>query len=90
MEKMSKKFHDFITDSDVNGIIDIISETNSKVAGGDTELQAILDSGVGRRYFFSCILLAENVIKSFENEDVETKSNDEKDFDEDDIIKILN
>lgn len=71
MGKMSKKFHQFIENSDVNGINDIISETNSKIAGDNIELQVMLDSGVGRMYFYQCMLLAEKVIKSFEHEEVQ-------------------
>lgn len=66
--KMSEKVRWFTYDCESSGIEEIISETNSVVANGDIEVQTMLDSEFGSKYFYACMDLAINVIKSFENE----------------------
>ena len=67
-KKMSELFHEFVYDDELNGNDEIIRETNAVVAEDDVEVRTMLDDGVGEKYFYRCMELAENVIKSFENE----------------------
>lgn len=67
-ELLSEKFNYFVHEDIESGTEDIISETNSLVANGDIDIQVMLDSEVGKKYFYECMRLAENVIKSFEDE----------------------
>lgn len=66
--KMSEKVRWFMYDDDMSGVQEIISETNSVVADDDIEVQTMLDSEIGSKYFYACMVLAINVIKSFEAE----------------------
>lgn len=74
-EKMSTLFHEFIHDNDLNGNDEIIRETNAVVAEDDIEVGTMLDDQVGEKYFYKCMELAENVIKSFEDEQPELNEN---------------
>lgn len=74
-KKMSTLFHEFVHDNDLNGNDEIISETNAIVAGDDIEVGTMLDDQVGEKYFYKCMELAENVIKSFENEQSQLNEN---------------
>lgn len=67
--KISTRFVEFI-DSDQNGMEDVISELNSKVAKEDIETELVLKD-LGEEYFLECMKLAINVIISFENEEVD-------------------
>ncbi|MFW8620875.1 hypothetical protein [Enterococcus thailandicus] len=67
-KKMSELFHEFVHDDELNGNDEIIRETNAVVAEDDIEVRTMLDDGVGKKYFYRCMELAENVIKSFEDE----------------------
>lgn len=61
---ISEQFSDFI-DSEENGLDDIVSELNSKVALGNIDTEVTLDK-CGKQYFLECMKLAKNVIISFE------------------------
>lgn len=74
-KKMSTLFHEFIHDNDLNGNDEIIRETNAVVAEDDIEAGTMLDDRVGEKYFYKCMELAENVIKSFEDEQPELNEN---------------
>lgn len=74
-KKMSTLFHEFIHDNDLNGNDEIIRETNAVVAEDDIEVGTMLDDQVGEKYFYKCMELAENVIKSFEDEQPELNEN---------------
>lgn len=65
--KISACFAEFL-DSEENGMEDIISELNSKVAQGSTKNEIALEE-CGKEYFLECMKLAINVIISFENEE---------------------
>lgn len=73
--KMSTLFHEFVYDNELNGIDEIIRETNAVVAEDDIEVGTMLDDQVGEKYFYKCMELAENVIKSFEDEQPELNEN---------------
>lgn len=66
LEEISKAFHDFIHNDTGSGTEEIIAETNSKVAGKNVDVLIWLQEGYGEKYFYECMSLAENVIKSFE------------------------
>ena len=69
MSNISKKLHEFVFENgDESGIDDQIKEVNSSVSSNNIEFNALLDSGLGKKYFYECMRLAENVIVSFENE----------------------
>lgn len=68
-EKMSTLFHKFVHDNDLNGIDEIIRETNAVVGEGNIQVGTMLDGGVGEKYFYKCMELTENVIKSFEDKE---------------------
>ena len=69
MSNISKKFHEFVFENgDESGIDDQIKEVNSSVSSNNIEFNVLLDSGLGKKYFYECMRLAENVIVSFENE----------------------
>ncbi|HHU0232955.1 TPA: hypothetical protein ACT9Q1_002142 [Enterococcus faecalis] len=74
-KKMSTLFHEFIHDNDLNGNDEIIRETTAFVAEDDIEVGTMLDDRVGEKYFYKCMELAENVIKSFEDEQPELNEN---------------
>lgn len=74
-KKMSELFHEFVHDNDFNGNDEIIRETNAVVAEDDIEVRTMLDDGVGEKYFYRCMELAENVIKSFEDEQSQLNDN---------------
>lgn len=70
MSNISKKFHEFVfEDGDMSGIDCQIKEVNNSVSSNNIELNTLLDSGLGKKYFYECMKLAENVIISFENEE---------------------
>ncbi|ENZ6560584.1 hypothetical protein ACG6R3_002797 [Enterococcus faecium] len=71
MSVLSEKFQYFVSNNEMSGIADQIAETNAIVADGDIQVREFLDSGVGRKYFYECMKLAENVIISFEQEESE-------------------
>ncbi|RXF36328.1 hypothetical protein EG868_02490 [Enterococcus faecalis] len=73
--KMSTLFHEFVYDNELNGIDEIIREANAVVAEDDIEVGTMLDDQVGEKYFYKCMELAENVIKSFEDEQPELNEN---------------
>uniref|UniRef100_UPI000CD7FA29 hypothetical protein n=1 Tax=Escherichia coli TaxID=562 RepID=UPI000CD7FA29 len=60
---------------------EIIRETNAVVAEDDIEACTMLDNRVGEKYFYKCIELAENVIKSFEDEQPKLNENQQIVFD---------
>ncbi|MGX7135976.1 hypothetical protein [Enterococcus thailandicus] len=74
-KKMSELFHEFVHDNDFNGNDEIIRETNAVVAEDDIEVRTMLDDGVGEKYFYRCMELAENVIKSFKDEQSQLNDN---------------
>ena len=74
-KKMSELFHEFVHDDELNGNDEIIRETNAVVAEDDIEVRTMLDDGVGKKYFYRCMELAENVIKSFEDEQSQLNDN---------------
>ncbi|MDT2794275.1 hypothetical protein P7H53_05995 [Enterococcus thailandicus] len=74
-KKMSELFHEFVHDNDFNGNDEIIRETNAVVAEDDIEVRTMLDDGVGEKYFYRCMELAENVIKSFKDEQPQLNDN---------------
>ncbi|EOL42019.1 hypothetical protein [Enterococcus phoeniculicola] len=74
-EKLSKLFHEFVYENDCNGNEEIIAETNEIVAGEDIEAGTMLDDRLGEKYFYKCMDLAENVIKSFEDEQPQLNDN---------------
>ncbi|EFT88283.1 hypothetical protein [Enterococcus faecalis] len=73
--KMSTLFHEFVYDNELNGIDEIIREANAVVAEDDIEVGTMLDDQVGEKYFYKCMELAENVIKSFEDEQLKLNEN---------------
>ncbi|EJR6118837.1 hypothetical protein NXK89_001677 [Enterococcus faecalis] len=73
--KMSTLFHEFVYDNELNGIDEIIREANAVVAEDDIEVGTMLDDQVGEKYFYKCMELAENVFKSFEDEQPELNEN---------------
>ncbi|MDK4351194.1 hypothetical protein M4I17_02085 [Enterococcus thailandicus] len=74
-KKMSELFHEFVHDDELNGNDEIIRETNAVVAEDDIEVRTMLDDRVGEKYFYRCMELAENVIKSFEDEQSQLNDN---------------
>ena len=72
---MSELFHEFVYDDELNGNDEIIRETNAVVAEDDIEVRTMLDGRVGEKYFYRCMELAENVIKSFEDEQSQLNDN---------------
>ncbi|EHY9269557.1 hypothetical protein K4972_002723 [Enterococcus faecalis] len=74
-KKMSTLFHEFVHEDDLNGNDEIIRETNAVVAEDDIEVGTMLDDQVGEKYFYKCMELAENVIKSFEDEQPKLNEN---------------
>ncbi|WP_369118155.1 hypothetical protein [Enterococcus thailandicus] len=74
-KKMSELFHEFVYDDELNGNDEIIRETNAVVAEDDIEVRTMLDGRVGEKYFYRCMELAENVIKSFEDEQSQLNDN---------------
>ncbi|MDM3980407.1 hypothetical protein [Enterococcus faecalis] len=74
-KKMSTLFHEFVYEDDLNGNDEIIRETNAVVAEDDIEVGTMLDDQVGEKYFYKCMELAENVIKSFEDEQPKLNEN---------------
>lgn len=74
-KKMSELFHEFVHDNDFNGNDEITRETNAVVAEDDVEVRTMLDDRVGEKYFYRCMELAENVIKSFEDEQSQLNDN---------------
>lgn len=72
---MSELFHEFVYDDELNGNDEIIRETNAVVAEDDIEVRTMLDDGVGEKYFYECMELAENVIKSFKDEQSQLNDN---------------
>lgn len=70
--KLSDKFRGFVFDeSPDNGNEDVIKTLNLVVAQGNIEYQILLDDELGEPYFYECMRLAYNVIKSFEVEELE-------------------
>lgn len=74
-KKMSELFHEFVHDDELNGNDEITRETNAVVAEDDIEVRTMLDDRVGEKYFYRCMELAENVIKSFEDEQSQLNDN---------------
>lgn len=73
-DKLSEKFRSFVFDeSPENGNEDVIKELNSRATQGDIHHRLILDNGLGRDYFYECMRLAYNVIRSFEIEELENE-----------------
>lgn len=64
-QKISKAFHDYIHELG-SGADEVIAETNYRVAGKNIDVLIWLEEGYGKKYFYECMKLAENVIKSFE------------------------
>lgn len=68
-DKLSEKFRSYVfDDTPENGNEDIIGMVNSEVSQDNNEHWIMLSEGVGRKYFYACMELAYNVIKSLEDE----------------------
>ena len=77
-ELISKQFHNFVfNQGDIGGTKDVIADLNGVVSCNDIALSAVLDSGVGEKYFYESMKLAENVIISFEKEQPKLNENQE-------------
>lgn len=77
-ELISKQFHNFVfNQGDIGGTKDVIADLNGVVSCNDIALSTVLDSGVGEKYFYESMKLAENVIISFEKEQPKLNENQE-------------
>lgn len=78
-ELISKQFHNFVfNQGDIGGTKDVIADLNGVVSCNDIALSTVLDSGVGEKYFYESMKLAENVIISFEKEQPKLNENQEE------------